>query len=185
MSYLQTTLEQQKQQQQQEQQQNVVETRIPDPKVVPKAKRLRFTAEYKLRMLQEVDACPEPGQIGALLRREGLYSSHLSKWRRQRQKGQLRAVSPRKRGRKRQDPLAEELAQLGRDNERWGWATTSAYSVPVGRTLYVHDRCHHRVHKQVTRVFIELDRKVNPNDLVDGIHPQKDTSTATVAECLG
>jgi len=118
MSYLQTTSERQKQQQQQEQQQNVVETRIPDPEVVPKAKRRRFTAEHKLRMLQEVDACTEPGQIGALLRREGLYSSHLSKWRRQRQKGQLRALSPRKRGRKRQDPLAEELAQLRRENER-------------------------------------------------------------------
>jgi transposase-like protein len=57
-------------------------TDVPDPKVVPRAKRRRFSAEYKLRTLIEADACSEPGQIGALLRREGLYSSHLTTWRR-------------------------------------------------------------------------------------------------------
>jgi transposase len=60
------------------------QTRYPDPEVTPKAKRRRFNAEYKLRILAEVDGCTRPGEIGALLRREGLYSSHLSKWRKQR-----------------------------------------------------------------------------------------------------
>jgi len=86
--------------------------------VVPKAKRRQFTAEYKLRIVREADAGTEPGQIGSLLRREGLYSSYLSTWRRQREEGQLQALSSKKRGRKGQDPSAEELAQLQRENER-------------------------------------------------------------------
>ena len=59
----------------------------PDPEIPAKARRRKFTAKYKLEVLQEADACTEPGEIGALLRREGLYSSHLSKWRRQREDG--------------------------------------------------------------------------------------------------
>ena len=59
----------------------------PDPEVPEKARRRRFSAAYKLRILQAAEACTEPGEIGALLRREGLYSSHLSKWRRQREAG--------------------------------------------------------------------------------------------------
>ena len=62
-------------------------SKVPDPEVVPRAKRRRFSAKYKLRILEEVKACNEPGQIGALLRREGLYSSHLTAWRRQRAQG--------------------------------------------------------------------------------------------------
>jgi transposase len=115
MSHEQTTT---KQQQQQQQEQNDLATRIPDPEVVPKAKRRQFTAEYKLRIVREADACTESGQIGSLLRREGLYSSYLSTWRRQREEGQLQALSSKKRGRKGQDPSAEELAQLQRENER-------------------------------------------------------------------
>ena len=64
----------------------------PDPEVLPKAERRQFSAEYKLRLLAEADRCSEPGQIGALLRREGLYSSHLSKWRQQRERGALGQV---------------------------------------------------------------------------------------------
>ena len=60
------------------------QTQYPDPEVVPQAKRRRFSAEYKLRVLAEADSCTRPGEIGALLRREGLYSSHLTTWRRQR-----------------------------------------------------------------------------------------------------
>ena len=86
--------------------------------MVPKAKRRQFTAKYKLRIVREADACTEPGQIGSLLRREGLYSSYLSKWRRQREEGQLQALSSKKRGRKPEDPSVEELAQLQRENER-------------------------------------------------------------------
>jgi transposase len=115
MSHPQTVPEQQ---QQQEPQQSDLEAKIPDPEVVPKAKRRQFTAEYKLRILQEAERCTKRGQIGALLRREGLYSSHLSKWRQQRERGQLQALSPQRRGRKPQDPSAEELVQLRRENER-------------------------------------------------------------------
>ena len=115
MSHEQTTTE--RQQQQQEQQKDLA-ARIPDPEVVPKAKRRQFTAQYKLRIVREADACTELGQIGELLRREGLYSSHLSKWRQQRARGQLQGLAPKKRGRKSQDPSAAELAQLRRENER-------------------------------------------------------------------
>lgn len=96
-----------------------IKTEIPDPEVVPRAKRRQFTADCKLRILQEADECSEPGQIGALLRREGLYSSYLTTWRRQRAKGQLEALSPKKRGRNVpvQDALAKELAELRRENE--------------------------------------------------------------------
>jgi transposase len=92
---------------------------VPDPEVVPQAKRRRFSAEYKLRILEEVDACHEPGQIGALLRREGLYSSHLTTWRRQRAEGQLAGLSPKKRGRKSSvdEALVNELDALKRENE--------------------------------------------------------------------
>jgi transposase len=98
-------------------QQSEQEPEIPDPEVVPKAKRRKFTAKYKLRIVEEADACTEPGQVGALLRREGLYASHLSNWRRLRQEGQLQALSKR-RGRKGQDPSVAELAKLRRENER-------------------------------------------------------------------
>lgn len=93
-------------------------TNIPDPEVVPKAKRRKFSAEYKRRVLEEADSCTEAGQIGALLRREGLYSSHLTTWRRQREGGLLKGLSPRKRGRKRKDELEREVAKLRRENER-------------------------------------------------------------------
>jgi transposase-like protein len=89
----------------------------PDPEVVPKAERRHFTAEYKLRILAEADACTERGAIGALLRREGLYRSHLDKWREQRRAGGSQALTPQTRGRK-PDPQAAEIAQLRRENER-------------------------------------------------------------------
>ena len=89
----------------------------PDPEVSEKAKRRRFSAEYKLAILREVDACTEPGQIGALLRRERLYSSHLVDWRRQRDTGALEALA-RKRGPKPADPARVEVERLRRANER-------------------------------------------------------------------
>ncbi|MCA9368510.1 transposase, partial [Candidatus Kaiserbacteria bacterium] len=88
-------------------------TQEPDVQVVPKAKRRRFSAEYKRQILSEADRCSEPGQIGALLRREGLYSSHLTTWRRQREQGAL----GQKRGRK-PDPQATEIKRLEQENER-------------------------------------------------------------------
>jgi transposase len=93
-------------------------TNVPDPEVVPKAKRRMFSAKYKLRILEEANSCTEAGQVGALLRREGLYSSHLTTWRRQRDKGVLKGLSPQKRGRKRKDELEREVTRLQRENER-------------------------------------------------------------------
>ena len=93
-------------------------TGVPDPEVVPKANRRMFSAKYKLRILEEAGSCTEAGQVGALLRREGLYSSHLTTWRRQRDKGVLKGLSPQKRGRKMKDELEREVARLQRENER-------------------------------------------------------------------
>ena len=90
---------------------------MPETEVVEKAKRRRYTADYKLRILGEVDACKGTGEIGALLRREGLYSSLVSKWRQQREQGSLEGLGPHKRGPK-ADPQAAELARLRRENER-------------------------------------------------------------------
>ena len=92
----------------------------PDPEVPAKARRRRFTAKYKLGILEEAERCTEPGEIGALLRREGLYSSHLSKWRQQREAGALAALTPKKRGRKPRpvDPQARRVAELERENAR-------------------------------------------------------------------
>lgn len=91
----------------------------PDPEVPVAAVRRRFTAEYKLRILKQADACSGSGDLGKLLRREGLYSSNLATWRRQREEGVLSALRPRKRGRKETDrnPLIEENAKLRRENE--------------------------------------------------------------------
>ncbi len=92
----------------------------PDPEVTGKRPRRKFTAKYKLRMLKKADACTEPGQLGALLRQEGLYSSNLITWRKQRDEGLLIAMSPKKRGRKTQpkNPLAPEVARLQKENQK-------------------------------------------------------------------
>ena len=90
---------------------------LPDPEVVPKAERRRFSADYKRRILQEAEACTQPGEVGALLRREGLYSSHLTTLRQQRRRGELQGLTPARRGRK-ADPHAAEIARLQRENER-------------------------------------------------------------------
>jgi len=89
----------------------------PDPELVERARRRRFSAEYKLRVLREADACSKPGEIGALLRREGLYSSLLTEWRRQRERGSLEALD-RPRGRPKADPREAQIAVLKRRLER-------------------------------------------------------------------
>jgi transposase-like protein len=91
-----------------------------DPEVAERAARRRFSAEYKLQVLRQAEACTSPGDLGALLRREGLYSSHLTTWRRQREQGSLAALSPKKRGRPAlpPSPLARRVAELERDNAR-------------------------------------------------------------------
>jgi transposase-like protein len=89
-----------------------------DVQVSAQTRRRRFTAEYKLRIVREADACSKPGDLGALLRREGLYSSHLVDWRRARDRGEL--VNAPKRGRKPKpiDPAAKRVAELERQNAK-------------------------------------------------------------------
>ena len=91
-----------------------------DPEVVAKAQRRRFSAAYKLRILEEVDRCSDGRARGRILRREGLYRSHLSTWRQQRDAGALEGLAPKKRGRKPRvvDPQAGRLAELERENSR-------------------------------------------------------------------
>ncbi len=88
---------------------------VPDPEVPEKAARRRFPAEYKLRILREAEGCEAPGEVGALLRREGLYSSHLTTWRRQREQGALEALTPKQRGRRAPHPLSRRVAELERE----------------------------------------------------------------------
>ena len=91
----------------------------PDPEVLSKATRRRFSAEYKLRILNEAEACRGAGEIGSLLRREGLYSSHLTVWRKARQEGSLSSLS-RSRGPQgqRKDPVVQENARLKKEVSR-------------------------------------------------------------------
>jgi transposase len=95
-------------------------TPAPDPAVLEKPVRRRFTAEYKLRILREADGCTQLGQVGALLRREGLYSSHLTTWRQHREAGTLAGLAPKRRGRKASPdaPLVADNDRLRRENQR-------------------------------------------------------------------
>ena len=86
----------------------------PDPEVVAKPKRRQFTAQYRLRVLEEAERCTQPGEVGRLLRREGLYSSHLTAWRKARRKGSLRELASKKRGAKpaERNPLDAKVRAL-------------------------------------------------------------------------
>ena len=89
-------------------------SRAPDPEIVAKPTRRRFTAAYKLRILEETDGCSEPGEVGRIVRREGLYSSHLTAWRKARRAGSLKGLTPKRRGRKptRRNPLQKRVDEL-------------------------------------------------------------------------
>lgn len=87
----------------------------PDPEVPAKAQRRRHGVEYKLQILEEADRATEPGEVAALLRREGLYSSHLAAWRKQRREGSLAGLAS-KRGRKGKDARDKKIEELERDN---------------------------------------------------------------------
>jgi transposase-like protein len=91
-----------------------------ETEVTAKAARRRFTATEKLRVLKEADRCTKPGELGALLRREGLYSSHISAWRQARQRGELAGLTPRPRGPKPKpvDPRDRKIAELERETRR-------------------------------------------------------------------
>ena len=91
--------------------------RVPDPELVEQAKRRSFTAKYKAEILAKADACTRPGEIGELLRREGLYTSHLTYWRKQRKDGALKELG-RPRGRKPADKRDAQIAALCRRAER-------------------------------------------------------------------
>ncbi len=89
---------------------------VPEPEVSPRPKRRRFTAEYKARIVEEAETCLD---VGAMLRREGLYSSYLTTWRREYRSGALAALKDDKRGRKKtKNPLEDEVARLQRKNAR-------------------------------------------------------------------
>ena len=95
--------------------------RVPEVEVVEKASRRRFSAEYKRKILKEADSCTREGEIGALLRREGLYSSHLSVWRAARKRGEIAGLAPKKRGPKvaPPDPRDRKIVELEREARRW------------------------------------------------------------------
>jgi transposase-like protein len=93
------------------------EAGVPAPELVEQAKRRKFTAKYKLEILERADACTRPGEIGELLRREGLYTSHLTYWRKQRKDGALKELG-RPRGRKAADRRDREIAELRDRAER-------------------------------------------------------------------
>ena len=88
----------------------------PDPEVPERAERRTFSVGYKRKILKEADRCAQPGELGALLRREGLYSSHLTIWRRQAERGMNQALSSKKRGpgKKKEDPAAQRIRELER-----------------------------------------------------------------------
>ncbi len=90
---------------------------VPDPELAEQAKRRAFTAKYKAEILAKADACTKPGEVGELLRREGLYTSHLTYWRKQRKEGALKELG-KPRGRKPVDRREQEIAQLKRKLER-------------------------------------------------------------------
>jgi transposase-like protein len=93
---------------------------VPDPEVSERPVRRSFTAAYKLRILKEADAAKEEGEVGALLRREGLYSSHLTTWRRARERGELKGLAARRRGPKPREDAAQarEVKRLEREVAR-------------------------------------------------------------------
>ena len=89
----------------------------PDPEVPARAKRRRHSPQYKARILAEVEACQSPGEVGAILRREGLFSSHLTRWRKAQKLGQLKRSAPMPRGPK-ANPKTPELVRLRRENAK-------------------------------------------------------------------
>jgi transposase len=91
---------------------------VPDPELAQRGRRRRFTAQYKLRIVREADACSRPGEVGALLRREGLYSSLLTEWRRARDSGALEALEPKPRGPRGASPERVEVVALRRQLDR-------------------------------------------------------------------
>jgi transposase len=108
---------------------------VPDPELVERAKRRTFTARYKLEILEKAEACTRPGEIGELLRREGLYTSHLTAWRKQRKNGALKELG-KPRGRKPADKRDAQIASLRRRAER-----AEAELVTAHRVIEIQGKC--------------------------------------------
>jgi transposase len=123
---------------------------LTEVEVVAKAERRPFTAQYKQKVLREADDCKQPGEIGGLLRREGLYWSNLANWRKQRERGELAGLSTKKRGPKRREKnlLAERVRELERDNTRLKRRAERAEGIV-------------ELQKKVSEIFgIELEKRV-------------------------
>src|SRR5690625_4001895 len=99
---------------------NTLPVPMPETEVPERPERRRFTAEYKQKILREAEACTKPGEIGALMRREGLHSSYLSSWRRASERAELKALAPKARGPKRAvvDPRDRKITELEREKAR-------------------------------------------------------------------
>ncbi len=99
---------------------NIMPLSSSEVEVAAKPTRRRYTAEYKHRILREANTCTRPGELGALLRREGMYSSNLTVWRKQRERGEIEGLTQKKRGpfSKEKNPLAAKVATLERENRR-------------------------------------------------------------------
>jgi len=126
---------------------------LTEVEVVAKAERRRFSGEYKAKVLREADSCKRPGEIGALLRREGLYWSNLTTWRKQRENGELAGLKGKQRGpqRRERNPLAEKVLELERDNARLKHRAERAEGIV-------------ELQKKVSEILgIELQKSVEPD----------------------
>ena len=127
---------------------------VPDPELVARGSRRRFSAAYKLSIVREADACSKPGEIGALMRREGLYSSHLGKWREQRDRGALGALEPKPRGPRAPSQDAVENARLRRELER-----SQADLVTARRVIEVQGNVSALLEELLTKSATETDER--------------------------
>jgi transposase len=127
---------------------------VPDPELVERGSRRRFTAAYKLSIVREADACSKPGEIGALLRREGLYSSHLGKWREQRDQGALGALAPKPRGPRAPSQDAVENVRLRRELDR-----TQADLATARRVIEVQGNVSALLEELLTKSATEPDER--------------------------
>jgi len=127
---------------------------VPDPELVERASRRRFTAAYKLSIVREADACSKPGEIGALLRREGLYSSHLGKWREQRDQGALGALEPKPRGPRAPSVDAVENVKLRGELDR-----TQADLATARRVIEVQGNVSALVEELLTKSATDIDER--------------------------
>ena len=127
---------------------------VPDPELVERASRRRFTAAYKLSIVREADRCSKPGEIGALLRREGLYSSHLGKWREQRDQGGLGALEPKPRGPRAPSVDAVENLKLRRELDR-----TQADLKTARRVIEVQGNVSALLEELLTKSATETDER--------------------------